>query len=127
MLGCGGEETTAASLVVPEGCNPLSADTHCLLPYPTDHFLDTSTQPPQVRTPQPAWPVANGVPFDLLERDRPSGFSIGTPILAVFGEAIDPQVQLAWDSTTRPEHEVTRDMLAVRDDVLAQLETEDPE
>lgn len=48
------------------------------------------------------------------------------PVLEGFGVPRD-EIQLAWDFTTQTEASVTRDMLAIRQDVMTRLDTAEPE
>jgi hypothetical protein len=81
-------------LAIPDGCNPLLADVHCGLPYPSDHFL----------VEDPALPSGHRVslsgaatiltsaglsasPTDFLPQD---GFSRLPPIVWSFGAAVEP-------------------------------------
>lgn len=78
--------------VLTEGCNPLAWRNDCLLPYPSDHFREETTEGwtielPDVALVQPRSATSPPVhPF----RDFPTdGFSHHQPILAFFPEGVD--------------------------------------
>jgi hypothetical protein len=83
--------TTEKPLTIPQGCNPIAYDVDgapaadCLLPYPSDYFLASGA----VRIPDVALPKFGASPIDLLAPHRPDGFSVGTPILALFPGGVD--------------------------------------
>jgi hypothetical protein len=91
--GAGGEGA------IPEGCNPLSpAD--CLVPYPSDFFLDVDGAMPSGRRvviPPVAQVPFDEQPVDLLTLHPADGFSPLAPILALFPEGVDPSALPAWN------------------------------
>jgi hypothetical protein len=88
------DTTPVDPLAVPQGCNPLAPAWDCLLPYPSDRFLEDAPETPTGRrvaySPQAAPQTRAGVPVDLTVRHGADGFSWATPILAVFPDGIDP-------------------------------------
>lgn len=81
-------------LAIPRGCNPLLADVHCGLPYPSDHFLIADPTLPSGRrveiSGEAALLTSTGLsanPTTFLPQD---GFSRLPPIVWSFGVAVDP-------------------------------------
>jgi len=81
-------------LAIPPGCNPLLADVHCGLPYPSDHFLVADPSLPSGRrieiSGEAALLTSTGLsanPTTFLPQD---GFSRLPPIVWSFGVAVDP-------------------------------------
>jgi hypothetical protein len=86
-------ETTLPPLEVPEGCNPLAAESDCLLPFPSDFFLvEDSALPSGHRvklTDAAKLKTQSGTVFDFTELHPADGWSHGTQILALFPEGVD--------------------------------------
>ncbi|MEM9073919.1 MAG: hypothetical protein AAGE52_35835 [Myxococcota bacterium] len=77
---------------VPEGCNPLGADWDCMLPFPSDVFLeddDTLPSGRRVVIPEPARLRFRREPSDMLSVHEADGFSVAAPIIAWFPEEVD--------------------------------------
>jgi hypothetical protein len=91
LLGCPAPVTP---LSVPPGCNPLLADVHCGLPYPSDHFLvDDDTLPSGRRvaiTGAAVLLTSAGLPANPTAFLPQDGFSRLPPIVWSFGVAVDP-------------------------------------
>ena len=79
---------------IPEGCNPLAADSDCLLPYPSDVFrLDDPARPGRKRVTisARATPVTRDeLLLDFLGVHPADGFSTLPPILALLPGGVDP-------------------------------------
>lgn len=79
------------TLDITEGCNPIVAETaggpkaDCLLPYPSDFFRVGG----KVSIPEVAQTKFGKTPVDLISPHQPDGFSVGSPILAIFPGGID--------------------------------------
>jgi hypothetical protein len=90
--GCGDDDTTAP-VVVEEGCNPLAADWHCLLPFPTDFFVVPDDSLPggrRVVLTEQATPYTDeDKSMDFTVPHPTDGFSNLPQILAYFPFAID--------------------------------------
>jgi hypothetical protein len=91
LVGC---PAPVAPLSIPPGCNPLLADVHCGLPFPSDHFLVADASLPsghRVEVSQEARLLTNAGasanPMTFLPQD---GFSRLPPIVWSFGVAVDP-------------------------------------
>lgn len=94
LAGCGGDEAPAAApLAIPEGCNPIAYQSDCLLPYPSDFFLEDDASTPsgkRVRLTDAAKPRnKDGLAFDFMDHHPVDGFSHHQPILAVFPGGVD--------------------------------------
>jgi hypothetical protein len=81
-------------LSFPDGCNPLLAEVHCGLPYPSNHFLvDDDALPSGRRVSFPGAATLltsaglSANPTDFLPQD---GFSRVPPIVWSFGAAVEP-------------------------------------
>lgn len=74
------------------GCNPIGAGNDCLLPYPSDVFLTDG----RVVIPPEAEVTFAGFPADMVALHRPDGFSVGSPILALFPQGIDDSNLVFW-------------------------------
>ncbi len=88
--GAGGGAT--GGLTITEGCNPLAADSDCLVPYPSDVFLvdDPNTVTGRrVAVPEVAQIRFDEVAVDMTRLHPADGFSWQTPILALFPGGID--------------------------------------
>jgi hypothetical protein len=88
--GCGGDEIVGppqgAAIDIPEGCNPLASEHHCLLPYPSDVFLVGG----RVAIAEPALPHnEDGEAVDTATLHPADGFSPGNQILALFPQGFD--------------------------------------
>lgn len=68
-----------------EDCNPLAPHWDCLLPFPSDVFLQDGA----VVIPEAAQFVLNDAPADMLGLHTPDGFSIAAPILVHFPGGVD--------------------------------------
>jgi len=103
LAACGGDDTTADTgapdtavgdampdVVTPPPdptCNPLAPEWDCMLPFPSDYFLeDDATTPNGVRLeiPVAARVTANAGPFNPSGLHVHDGFSPGTPIMFLF-------------------------------------------
>lgn len=92
-LGPGGE----ADMDPPwaQGCNPLSPERHCLLPWPSDHWRDPAggieiSEAATLR-------AAHGPVVDFHDRLGVSGFSRNTPILSVWPQGVDAEALIFHD------------------------------
>ncbi len=90
-LAAGCPNAPLPPLEVPEGCQPLASEHHCLLPYPSDFFLREG----RVAIPDAALPWIHDStgpvePFDPFALHPAGGFSPVSPILALFSEGVDP-------------------------------------
>ena len=67
-------------------CDPLDPS-HCLLPFPSDHFTVDADTWTRRRVNLPAGQLANaaGAPLDPTEWNRNDGFSPGSPMMARLG------------------------------------------
>lgn len=98
-VGCGDDDSTDDSLDASldagadmgpppppsEDCNPLAPDWDCLLPFPSDVFLEGDA----VVIPEAAQFILNDGPADMLGLHTPDGFSVAAPILVHFPEGVD--------------------------------------
>jgi len=88
-------ETTVETpdFTIEEGCNPVSFDTDCFFPYPSNVFLaDDATTPSGkiVELPTIAKPRKQGNrPFDFMDLHPADGFSVHQPIMALFPAGVD--------------------------------------
>ncbi|MBM4358826.1 MAG: hypothetical protein FJ096_12045 [Deltaproteobacteria bacterium] len=96
LTACTSADPGASSppLMVPEGCNPLGADTHegadCLLPYPSDFYVRRTSDVPRVELPDVALPHdTKGRAVSPTSLHPAAGFSPGSQLLAHFPEGID--------------------------------------
>lgn len=80
-------------LLVPAGCNPLASEHDCLLPYPSDYFLEEDAALPsghRVRLSEAAKLKApDGAAFDFTDLHPADGYSHGTQVLALFPDGVD--------------------------------------
>ncbi len=97
--GCGDDDSTDDSLDASvdgavdggpppppsEDCNPLAPYRDCLLPFPSDVFLQDGA----VVVPAAASFVLNDAPAEMLALHTPDGFSIAAPILAPVPGGVD--------------------------------------
>lgn len=89
LFACGSDEA-APPLAVPPGCNPLASEHDCLLPYPSDFYLEGSGEARRVVVPEAALPAdVRGATIDFLAHHPADGFSVGNQILALFPQGID--------------------------------------
>ncbi|MFY0569928.1 hypothetical protein ACN28E_39705 [Archangium lansingense] len=92
---CSSEEPVPnlPALEVPEGCNPIAAESDCLLPFPSDYFLaEDSALPSGHRvkfTEAVKLKAQSGAVFDFTELHPADGWSHGTQILALFPGGVD--------------------------------------
>ncbi len=97
LAGCGDDSSTYD---VPDGCNPLASDWDCLLPYPTDFFLEEDSSMPggmRVVLPEVTLPVSEDAgPVDFLTKTPTDGFGILPPILAYFPFELDDSNLVFW-------------------------------
>lgn len=91
------ETTDEPSIAIPDGCNPIAADADCLLPYPSDVFLVDGA----VRVGPEASVKFGDFPADIVGTHRPDGFSVGTPILALFPGGVDDANLVFWKDAAR--------------------------
>ena len=91
-LGCSAAEANEPWPIV-DGCNPIAADADCLLPFPSDHFLEDDAAMPSGKrvaiTEAAQLRLGNGQPADTLADYPADGFSQGTQILALFPGGVD--------------------------------------
>ena len=83
---------TLDPLEIPEGCNPLAADVDCLLPYPSDVFLQDDPEMPsgkRVVYGQAAPITDDGELIDITSFYPADGFSHISPIMALFPQGVD--------------------------------------
>lgn len=99
--GCDTEE--GPTVVIPEGCNPIAADADCMLPYPSDAFRVDG----RLTIPAAASVKFDDFPVDLVTAHRPDGFSVGTPILALFPGGIDDSNLVFWTSDVARSREAS--------------------
>ncbi|NUP11459.1 MAG: hypothetical protein HOW73_35890 [Polyangiaceae bacterium] len=111
---CGDSESQPPGpdpLEVPEGCNPLASDVDCLLPFPSDFYRTEGDDGVRVRISDAAMPRFEDVPIDVTAAHPLDGYSVGTPIIASFGEPIDDASFVFWiddiDRSTTPESQTT--------------------
>jgi hypothetical protein len=75
---------------VPAGCNPLAANWDCLLPYPSDFFVEGEGADRRVRVSDEAAPrTQRGVATDFTLLHPANGYSHYPVILTVFPEQVD--------------------------------------
>ncbi|MEZ4255820.1 MAG: hypothetical protein R3A78_08890 [Polyangiales bacterium] len=90
LTACGGDSNPATKepFDVPEGCNPIAADWHCTLPYPSDYFLvndsDTASGKRVEFSEAARIKRMSGDAVDLFPIHPADGYSPGTQILAFF-------------------------------------------
>lgn len=101
--GAACETKDEPTIVIPEGCNPIAADADCMLPYPSDVFRTNG----RVNIPAAASVQFDGFPVDLVTAHRPDGFSVGTPILALFPGGIDDSNLVFWTSDVARSREAS--------------------
>ncbi|GIW44498.1 MAG: hypothetical protein KatS3mg077_1780 [Candidatus Binatia bacterium] len=98
LAGCGsdGDPSTSSVVPIPEpppGCNPLAPEFDCLLPFPSNVFTVADGEYPsgrRVAIPDSALPHdIHDRPFDPSRVHVADGFSMGTQILALLGDAVD--------------------------------------
>ena len=93
--GCGDGNLDDDELVVPEGCNPIAFEHDCMLPFPSDVFLqvDESTASGKrvVVGEAAALRDVDGGVVDPLTLHPADGFSPGSQILALFAQGIDDE------------------------------------
>lgn len=81
------------ALEVPEGCNPLASEHDCLLPYPSNYFLQEDAALPsghRVKLSTAAkLKMKDGTPFDFTDLHPADGYSHGTQMLALFPGGVD--------------------------------------
>lgn len=81
-------------LGIPEGCQPLAADLHCGMPFPSDAFLvddDALPSGHRVEIPLEAELLTeSGGAADITEFLPQDGFSRLSPIVCTFGVGVDP-------------------------------------
>jgi len=94
-LGCSSEtegQKTDPPLDIPEGCNPIAYEHDCLLPYPSDFFLEDDVSLPggkRVALTEAARPKdKNDRPIDFTLTHPVDGFSTHMPILAYFPRGV---------------------------------------
>ncbi|WP_342376322.1 hypothetical protein NVS55_34275 [Myxococcus stipitatus] len=84
---------TLPPLQVPEGCNPLASEHDCLLPYPSNYFMQADSTLPsgqRVRlTAAAKLKTPAGVPFDFTDLHPADGYSHGSQLLALFPGGVD--------------------------------------
>lgn len=102
-IGSGCDSPSAPTLVIPEGCNPIAADADCLLPYPSDVFRVDD----KVQISDAASVAFDGTPTDLLVGHRPDGYSVGTPILALFPGGVDDGNLVFWKTDVARSREAS--------------------
>ncbi|MFO0613761.1 MAG: hypothetical protein U0414_14305 [Polyangiaceae bacterium] len=90
--GAACDSTDAPTLTIPDGCNPIAPAGECLLPYPSDVFRVDGA----VQIGADASPKFQGFPADLVSLHRPDGFSVGSPILALFPSGVDDSNLVFW-------------------------------
>ncbi|TKD01389.1 hypothetical protein E8A74_31600 [Polyangium fumosum] len=97
-LGCSDDAVTPAGpppLAVPEGCNPIAFENDCLLPYPSDFYLQDDASMPsgkRVVIPEAAqMKDKNETPFDFTKAHPIDGFSHHQPILVHFKEGVSTE------------------------------------
>ncbi len=95
-----GDDEGGGGYDVPEGCNPLSSNWDCLLPYPTDFYLVEDSAMPsgmRVEIPEAALPMSEeaGV-VDFLAHTPADGFGILPPILALFPFELSDENLVFW-------------------------------
>lgn len=80
-------------LQVAEGCNPLAAEHDCLLPYPSNYFLQEDAALPSGHrvklTAAAKLKTPAGAPFDFTDLHPADGYSHGTQMLALFPGGVD--------------------------------------
>lgn len=76
----------------PEGCHPLAAELSCMLPYPSDHWVNDEgfVEVPDSFLPTFSSAAAGDIPLNFLAVHPTRGASPLPPILAGFDVAIDP-------------------------------------
>ncbi len=86
-------EAELPPLVVPTGCNPLASEHDCLLPYPSNYYLEADAALPsghRVRLTEAAKLKApDGTSFDFTDLHPADGYSHGTQVLALFPGGVD--------------------------------------
>lgn len=96
-LGCSGDDNgnndpAIKPLVIPEGCNPIAAEHDCMLPYPSDFFLQPDASMPSgkrvVLTEQAKPKTAAEKSFDFTTDNPIDGFSTHQPIMAYFSKGV---------------------------------------
>lgn len=107
VTGCGsdGEPAMAGGTVVipgpPPSCNPVAAEFDCLLPFPSNLFtVEDPALPSGRRVEIPATALPHDIhdrPFDPFRVHVADGFSMGTQILALLGDAIDTANLATYD------------------------------
>ncbi|MDI1428786.1 hypothetical protein [Polyangium sorediatum] len=97
-LGCSDDAVTPAGpppLAVPEGCNPIAFENDCLLPYPSDFYLQDDASMPsgkRVVIPEAAqMKDKNETSFDFTKAHPIDGFSHHQPILVHFKEGVSTE------------------------------------
>lgn len=105
--GCGSDgelELGGTTPVVPgppPACNPVAAEFDCLLPFPSNVFTVEDPSLPsgrRVAIPNTALPHdIHNRPFDPSRVQVADGFSLGTQILAVLGDAVDAADLATYD------------------------------
>jgi hypothetical protein len=79
--------------LVPEGCNPLAYEHDCMLPFPSDVFLQADADTPSGRrvviSDAAITRDTEGRPVDMLALHPADGFSPGSQLLALFPQGID--------------------------------------
>jgi hypothetical protein len=81
-------ENDLQPLDVPDGCNPLAHESDCLLPYPSDFFIEDGLVAP---APNALALFETGEPLDMLALHRPTAFSVGNQIMALFPDGVDEE------------------------------------
>ena len=74
------------ALDIPAGCNPIASEHDCLLPYPSDAFRSDGVI--EIDSVALTLYESNTV-VDPFTAYRPTGFSVGNQILALFPQAVD--------------------------------------
>jgi hypothetical protein len=102
--GCGSDDEETTQSTIPAGCNPITADWDCLLPFPSDYFLQADAGLPsghRVVLTDTAKPLSDdGVALDLTALHPMDGFSPGSQILALFPSGIDDSGLVFHDGGT---------------------------
>ncbi len=95
VAGCSDDDAGPGHQVeVPEGCNPLAANWHCLLPYPSDFFLTEDDSLPSghrvVVPPQAQIQTEDGdAHIDFFSVHPADGFALSSLIVAYFPFHVD--------------------------------------
>ena len=107
LPGCGDDSAPEKQKVqIPEGCNPLAANWHCLLPYPSDFFLTEDAAMPsghRVVIPEAARiETEDGRDrIDFTSVHPADGFSLASLILAYFPFQVDDSNLVFHDDMDR--------------------------